>query len=249
MKGTVKTFLPEKKYGFIKGDDGKDYFFHTNEFRDKGHIPNICEEAYVGFEQKATPKGYKAKSCYLIDPSEVTTYITPDNFITSKSEGVRGWEVYEKGKWFVHGTSEHSPEAAKKEAILHAEMLGANALTNLEYYKTTGSKPGTGKGTYNYTIHNFRGRITTLAKKNSRGNLSEDNLTGINTQARELKNHFAEKTKTSKRRIAITWAITLALLIALVNKHPTIAIYLFGFSLILSFMLHVNDETKWLEHD
>ena len=28
MKGTITTYLPEKLYGFIKGDDGKDYFFH-----------------------------------------------------------------------------------------------------------------------------------------------------------------------------------------------------------------------------
>ena len=28
MKGTVKMFNKEKGYGFIRGEDGKDYFFH-----------------------------------------------------------------------------------------------------------------------------------------------------------------------------------------------------------------------------
>lgn len=28
MKGTTKMFNKEKGYGFIHGDDGKDYFFH-----------------------------------------------------------------------------------------------------------------------------------------------------------------------------------------------------------------------------
>lgn len=28
MKGTVKKFDKEKGYGFITGEDGKDYFFH-----------------------------------------------------------------------------------------------------------------------------------------------------------------------------------------------------------------------------
>ena len=28
--GKVKFYNKEKKYGFITGDDGKDYFFHTS---------------------------------------------------------------------------------------------------------------------------------------------------------------------------------------------------------------------------
>ena len=87
MKGTIKTYLPEKKYGFIRGDDDKDYFFHESEFRNKSHIENLCEEAFVNFDQQATPKGYKAKNCSLLDSSNVFTYITPDEFITSKSNG------------------------------------------------------------------------------------------------------------------------------------------------------------------
>jgi cold shock CspA family protein len=43
MKGTIKTYLPEKQYGFIKGDDGKDYFFHESEFRVKSNIGKLCE--------------------------------------------------------------------------------------------------------------------------------------------------------------------------------------------------------------
>ena len=27
MQGEIKTYLPDKHYGFIKGDDSKDYFF------------------------------------------------------------------------------------------------------------------------------------------------------------------------------------------------------------------------------
>ena len=28
MKGTVKKFFKDKGYGFIHGEDGRDYFFH-----------------------------------------------------------------------------------------------------------------------------------------------------------------------------------------------------------------------------
>lgn len=31
MIGRVKTYSKQKKYGFISGDDGKEYFFHESE--------------------------------------------------------------------------------------------------------------------------------------------------------------------------------------------------------------------------
>jgi cold shock CspA family protein len=71
--GVIKTYLPEKKYGFIKGDDGKDYFFHQNAFKDKKQIAMISEEAYVSFDQKATPKGYRAVDITLKNASDKIT--------------------------------------------------------------------------------------------------------------------------------------------------------------------------------
>lgn len=41
MIGQVKTYDARKKYGFISGDDGKDYFFHESEI----HIPSKCLSA------------------------------------------------------------------------------------------------------------------------------------------------------------------------------------------------------------
>lgn len=34
VRGTVTAFNAEKKYGFINGDDGIDYFFHVNQGRE-----------------------------------------------------------------------------------------------------------------------------------------------------------------------------------------------------------------------
>ena len=33
MKGKVKCYSPDKKYGFIIGEDGKDYFVHASKFQ------------------------------------------------------------------------------------------------------------------------------------------------------------------------------------------------------------------------
>lgn len=244
MKGTIKTYLPEKKYGFIKGDDGKDYFFHQNEFRDKSHMGKLCEEAFVNFEQQATPKGYKAINFSLINPSDVITFVTPDEFIASRSNDIRGWDVIEHGNWIVHGASRDSPDSAKKDVIDSATRIGANALINLEYYKTTGSEAGTGKGTYHYTIHNFRGRAVTLAKRNSKGNYRVEELSGLNQRAEALKKKLVEQTKASQRKRNIVWLIMAVLSFFSLGTEPGFIIVL----LIVGFILgRSTDYDYWLE--
>ncbi len=83
MRGTVTTHLPEKEYGFIKGDDGKDYYFHESEFSNTSDIKSICENVAVEFEQSANAKGYTAKKCSLILGDESQVNKTPDNITES----------------------------------------------------------------------------------------------------------------------------------------------------------------------
>lgn len=241
MKGTIRTYLPEKQYGFIKGDDGKDYFFHESEFQDKSHIGNLCEEAFVCFEQKATPKGYKAKNCALINPSEVHAFAVPDEFITSRSDSVKGWDVIEHGRWIVHGTSRDSPDAARRDVVDNAKRIGANALISLEYYKTTGSEAGTGRGTHHYTIHNFRGRAVTLGKRNSKGGYSKDDLLGLNERAGYLKGTLTAQTDASKRKRNIVWMAILIFSLFALGTAPVLIIVL----LIVGFIFGRSTNYDW----
>jgi CspA family cold shock protein len=57
MKGKVKWYNPRKAYGFIVGEDEKEYFAHQTE------LPNgyIEENDEVEFEAEATEKGLNAK--------------------------------------------------------------------------------------------------------------------------------------------------------------------------------------------
>lgn len=57
MKGTVKFYNDEKHFGFITGEDGKDYFVHSSEV--EGSIRN---EDSVEFEGEAGDRGLRAKS-------------------------------------------------------------------------------------------------------------------------------------------------------------------------------------------
>jgi cold shock CspA family protein len=241
MKGIVKTYLPEKQYGFLKGDDGKDYFFHANEFLNKAHINNICEDTVVEFEQFATPKGYTAKRCSLIDASDILTYAVPDEFIASRSGGVRGWEVVERGNWIVHGTSNDSPDSAKRDCISNAAQIGANGFIDLDYYKTTGSERGTGRGTHYYTIHNFRGRPVVYAKRNSRGEYTLDELSRVNKRASKLKKELVAK---NKRRRNIIWSGLFVLSVFALMIEPMAVIVLLVIGILSSWF--VSDYDWWL---
>ncbi len=48
-KGTVKWFNPGKGYGFIKGEDGQDYFVHFSEIQTEGY-KTLEEGQEVTFE-------------------------------------------------------------------------------------------------------------------------------------------------------------------------------------------------------
>ena len=57
MKGTVKFFNREKEFGFITGEDGKDYFVHKTGL-EQG--VSINENDSVTFETEKGDRGLKA---------------------------------------------------------------------------------------------------------------------------------------------------------------------------------------------
>jgi CspA family cold shock protein len=57
MKGTVKFFNSAKEFGFITGEDGKDYFVHKTGLQEG---VSIDKEQAVVFEVEQGEKGLKA---------------------------------------------------------------------------------------------------------------------------------------------------------------------------------------------
>lgn len=57
MKGKVKFFNREKEFGFITGDDGKDYFVHKSGLQDDLIID---ENDVVEFSVEKGDRGLKA---------------------------------------------------------------------------------------------------------------------------------------------------------------------------------------------
>ena len=57
MKGKVKFFNREKEFGFIIGDDGKDYFVHKSGLEDD---LTLIENDVVEFSVEKGDRGLKA---------------------------------------------------------------------------------------------------------------------------------------------------------------------------------------------
>jgi len=247
LTGVIKTYLPDKNYGFIKGDDNKDYFFHNSSIN-KNDLHKICDGALVTFEQKATPKGYSATKILINSDSNIK-YKIPDDIYTSKNNYIKGWENVFISNWIVHSSSRKSPDEAKREIIESTKLVGANSILNLEYYKTTGSEPGTGYGTYYFTIHNFKGQLANIGKKSLNGEYSKEDLSKIDTYAKELKEKLKEKTEEARVKriyfwifiicsIAVSWIVTNNILASIIS----LVLLMLGY--ILS---HATDYDSWLE--
>jgi cold shock protein len=59
MEGTVKFFNSTKNFGFVTGEDGKDYFVHVSGLKDEG--TRLREGDKVSFEPTKGDKGMKAE--------------------------------------------------------------------------------------------------------------------------------------------------------------------------------------------
>src|SRR6476661_470378 len=59
MTGTIRTLRVDKGFGFIKGETGKEYFFHQSAIYGEG-IADLREGDGVEFEVEDSPKGPRA---------------------------------------------------------------------------------------------------------------------------------------------------------------------------------------------
>lgn len=135
-RGRLKSYSEDKKYGFIIDDSGKTVFFHRNNLKNIKDESELVDGCVLVYSMLPTGKGYEAKDV-SIDKEQlnVDRYRFPDSVYTSKQNKIKGWETIEESDWVVHGTSEDSPDDAKREMEENATSLGANALVHTRYYK------------------------------------------------------------------------------------------------------------------
>lgn len=71
MKGKVVKLVLERRFGFIEGEDKKEYFFHKDDFN--GHWNDLAEDMMKGrkievsFEETPSSKGKRAAEVTRVD--------------------------------------------------------------------------------------------------------------------------------------------------------------------------------------
>jgi CspA family cold shock protein len=64
MKGTIKRLLNDKGCGFIRAEDGKEYFFHKSGLKNC-KFEDLDEGHEVTFEDSESAKGPRAEDVYV----------------------------------------------------------------------------------------------------------------------------------------------------------------------------------------
>jgi len=159
MRGWVRSFLNDRGYGFIEGDDGQDYFFHIDDLR--GHeLPVPRQE--VSFTPDVTAKGPRARSVMLSARAQRAQqiYVNPDHFIMTRDTEIRGYVIVRMVGQNFWGES-NDPNAAREILKQQAQSRGANAIVGLNLQKYTKAQACSN---YRYTMHRFYGNAV-IAKK------------------------------------------------------------------------------------
>lgn len=60
MQGVIKKLTRDRFFGFIRAEDGVEYFFHQSELRDGMAFVDIEEGQAVQFDAQQGPKGPRA---------------------------------------------------------------------------------------------------------------------------------------------------------------------------------------------
>ena len=60
--GTIKKLVADRGFGFITGEDGKDYFFHRDSLQGGLNFDRLNGGEAVEFSVEAGPKGPRANN-------------------------------------------------------------------------------------------------------------------------------------------------------------------------------------------
>ena len=66
MNGTISRVLSDKGFGFIKGDDGQEYFMHRSAGRDGSVFEQLRDGQPVIFDASRGDKGLRAENVRLV---------------------------------------------------------------------------------------------------------------------------------------------------------------------------------------
>jgi len=181
VEGTLKSYLPSRRMGFIAGDDGRDYFVHADDAI--GQI-QWAEGERLSFDETVTPKGYRARQVRAFEPIGAIRYLVPAEVLLTNADAVSDWELIASTPYSIVVQSRISRDAAERSLMQRARSLGANALVNVRYTRSTESEGTDGRGTHHYSVHHLSGDPVVVARRSTNGDFSREDLPDIDSVAR-----------------------------------------------------------------
>jgi cold shock CspA family protein len=202
MYGKITSFTVEKGFGFIRGEDGKDYFFHVKDFA--GERPNAFADGLpIIFDPIPTPKGYRAQDCKLLEAQSLC-FEVPDSILITNLDHIKGWEVIEACDWSVESGWHSDKEAAFDEFKKRIQILRANGVVQFKYIKGTDSE-----NNYIFTTFKYTGRPVFVARVVVNGVLKKEDFHSINDRVRSLLDAHGDNKKKCLEIIKSNWRWTI----------------------------------------
>lgn len=155
--GVVRSFMSEKGFGFIQGDDGRSYFVHIKNVEGG----ELFDGQLVTFEGQPGPKGYKA---VRVIPGECPpppgyAYESPNRFIWTRDSTARGFDtIFTFGSGWAESNNPNEARALLEKACMDR---GGNAALNVQLEKYSRND---GCSNYYYTMHRFTGDYANVQK-------------------------------------------------------------------------------------
>lgn len=154
MKGKVVSYIADKKYGFITGDDGESYFLHVSSLLNKSCELKLVKGGLVDFEPTPTPKGNAAKKVRIIDTYQKKKLV--DFFISKQPSPKYG--ILEQHHSLCTPYYK-DPNEAREHLKLLAMTVGCNAILNFDTKRETFED-----GNYKYTMHAALGTFALVSE-------------------------------------------------------------------------------------
>ena len=119
MEGTIKWYNVRKGYGFVKGEDGEDYFVHHTSL---GSGVFLRENDLVSFEPAETEKGKQAQSVELLKKGSERDDVESSADVAEEVEGTEAKEFEGEEESSEEAPAEEAPEEkAEEEAPVEEE--------------------------------------------------------------------------------------------------------------------------------
>lgn len=155
--GVVRSFMPEKGFGFIQGEDQRDYFVHASSV--EGGL--LVDGQAVEFEGVPSPKGYRALKVVPgeLPPPPGHAFESPNRLIWTQDSAARGFEtIFDLGTAWAESNNPNEAREMLKQRCINA---GGNAVLNVQLHKYSQND---GCSNYYYTMHRYSATIANVQK-------------------------------------------------------------------------------------